>query len=224
MTPDLPAARAAEVDTYVFRATYAGRRVRVIEALPAAQWLIWLDGVPVSVSSQSLSDFRSERDPEPAPDLGPLFDTRQILTTDDGRHWDTDGREHNLVDVDGEATYVPVTGQKTALGRMTRTQDVLSEVLDERLRQDAKWGEQNHPDGTGQWPESVYADTARMATEHAAEGGYLDWLHILREEVAEAFAEPRPDRLRAELGLLRRAPAPQVERQAHRSGSHPALE
>lgn len=46
---------------YVLRATYAGQRVRVIQALPGAQWAIELEGVPVSVSTQSLSDFRSER-------------------------------------------------------------------------------------------------------------------------------------------------------------------
>lgn len=57
----LPSVNPDDVDVYVFRATYGGRRVNVIEALPAAQWLIWLDGVAVSVSSRSLSDFRSER-------------------------------------------------------------------------------------------------------------------------------------------------------------------
>ena len=46
---------------YDLRATYRGQRVRVIQALEGAQWAIELDGVPVSVSSQSLSDFRSER-------------------------------------------------------------------------------------------------------------------------------------------------------------------
>jgi hypothetical protein len=38
-----------------------------------------------------------------------------------------------------------------------------------------------------------------MACQSAADGGYLDWLHILREEVAEAFAESDPAKLRAEL-------------------------
>jgi hypothetical protein len=76
---------------------------------------------------------------------------------------------------------------------------VLGEIAAERARQDEKWGEQNHPDGTGDYPEIIDADVARMACEGAAEGGYLDWLHILREEVAEAFAESAPDKLRAEL-------------------------
>lgn len=79
------------------------------------------------------------------------------------------------------------------------TDRVLSEVLAERARQDAKWGEQNHPDGTGHYPETINADVARMARQGAAEGGYLDWLHILREETAEAFAESAPAKLRTEL-------------------------
>jgi hypothetical protein len=51
--------------TYTFRATYQGERVEVLQSLPGAQWAIRHHGVPVSVSTQSLSDFRSERDPEP---------------------------------------------------------------------------------------------------------------------------------------------------------------
>ncbi|MFB6392600.1 hypothetical protein [Polymorphospora lycopeni] len=75
---------------------------------------------------------------------------------------------------------------------------VLAEIAAERARQDAKWGPQNHPDGTGDYPEQIDADTAKMACQNAAEGGYLDWLHILREEVAEAFAATGPE-LRTEL-------------------------
>jgi hypothetical protein len=75
-----------------------------------------------------------------------------------------------------------------------------AEAIDaERQAQLAKWGDQRHPDGTGQYPEQIDADVARMACQGAAEGGYLDWLHILREEVAEAFAETDPTKLRAEL-------------------------
>lgn len=73
------------------------------------------------------------------------------------------------------------------------------EIDAERGRQLAKFGDQRHPDGTGQHPEQIDADVARMACQSAAEGGYLDWLHILREEVAEAFAESDRARLRVEL-------------------------
>lgn len=86
--------------------------------------------------------------------------------------------------------------------------DVLQEVHAERNRQDRKWGEQNHPDGTGPnvwWgltgPAHVVRDTARHLTDgHASgAGGPLTWLDILREEIGEAFAEEDPVKLRAEL-------------------------
>ncbi len=77
--------------------------------------------------------------------------------------------------------------------------DVLDQVAAERSRQDLKWGQQDHPDGTGQYPEVMESYAAEQACQAAAEGGYLDWMHILREEVAEAFAETDHARLRAEL-------------------------
>ncbi|MBF4625528.1 hypothetical protein [Clavibacter sp. VKM Ac-2872] len=80
----------------------------------------------------------------------------------------------------------------------------------ERIRQNAKWGEQNHPDGTG--PDVrplLFAgalpradDLARYATQatdaHAADGT-VTWLDILREEYHEALAESDPAKLREEL-------------------------
>jgi hypothetical protein len=75
---------------------------------------------------------------------------------------------------------------------------VLAEVAAERRRQDARWGEQNHPDGAG----PAYAAEAarrRAGSERAAEAGQLTWRHILLEEVAEAGAEHEPKRLREEL-------------------------
>ena len=83
---------------------------------------------------------------------------------------------------------------------------VLSEVLGERTRQLAKWGEQNHPDGTGSsvvWsftgPAAYVADCAKTTTDAAAQLGTLTWRDILLEEVAEAFAEEDKQKLRTEL-------------------------
>jgi hypothetical protein len=84
---------------------------------------------------------------------------------------------------------------------------VLAAVAAERARQDAQWGEQNHPDGTGartaSWGALVHAETAatdaRLRCQRAAKVGDLTWRHILNEEVAEAFAEGDPAKLRAEL-------------------------
>ncbi|MFE2941006.1 NUDIX hydrolase [Streptomyces sp. NPDC059255] len=104
-----------------------------------------------------------------------------------------------------------VADQWGGLPEHQATRQVLAEIASERRRQDDKFGEQNHPDGTGQHPEQIDADVARMACQQAADGGYLDWLHILREEVAEALAESDPARLRAELVQVAAVAAAWVE-------------
>lgn len=89
----------------------------------------------------------------------------------------------------------------------------IADTVAERGQQNAKWGEQNHPDGTGPLvqplvcPEGIYTtDIAPTLAEiftnrtnqHAADGE-VTWLDILLEEVFEATAEDDPERLRAEL-------------------------
>jgi hypothetical protein len=91
-----------------------------------------------------------------------------------------------------------LSNPKTGAAMSTTTIGVLGEVATERARQDAKWGEQNHRDGTGcQYVER--AEYERIRTNNAAADGTLTWRHILAEEVYEAFAEADPARLRAEL-------------------------
>ncbi|MGW5259646.1 hypothetical protein ACWEQG_01645 [Microbispora sp. NPDC004025] len=76
----------------------------------------------------------------------------------------------------------------------------LAEVRAERARQDAQWGEQNHPDGTHDCQDTrAYADMAREWCQSAAEAGQVTWQNILNEEVAELFAEEDPAKLRTEL-------------------------
>ena len=75
-----------------------------------------------------------------------------------------------------------------------------AEAIDaERQAQIAKFGDQKHPDGTGREPGKAIAAGARIACQLAAAEGTLTWRHILREEVAEAFEETDPAKLRAEL-------------------------
>jgi hypothetical protein len=78
------------------------------------------------------------------------------------------------------------------------TIDVLGNVGTERARQDKKWGEQNHPDGTSRhfkWK----ADALRVVADTKAQTGTLTWRDILMEEVWEAMAEEDPVLLRTEL-------------------------
>lgn len=93
------------------------------------------------------------------------------------------------------------TGDPCTCPKPLRTRDVLDEVAAERARQDVKWGEQSHPDGTGVFPRADRraADEARRECQMLAAGGFCTWRAILAEEVAEAFAETDPAKLRAEL-------------------------
>lgn len=81
------------------------------------------------------------------------------------------------------------------------TDRVLDDIYLERAEQNTKWGEQNHPDGTGQFgpTDRQMADMSRKLCQSAAAAGMVTWRHILDEEVREAYAETDPVKLRAEL-------------------------
>ncbi len=105
--------------------------------------------------------------------------------------------------------------------RMTGTQRLkmyaaLDEVVAERARQHARWGEIDHPDGTGHydptddgsghaaaWHDGTRReserDQARAECDAALADGTITYRHILAEEVTEAFAEHGSAKLRAEL-------------------------
>lgn len=73
---------------------------------------------------------------------------------------------------------------------------VLSEVRQERSRQNEKWGQQHHPDYTeDDFGPVVFAmnnaDDARKACEHKFEDGKGSWFDISREEFWEAIDEAR---------------------------------
>lgn len=76
---------------------------------------------------------------------------------------------------------------------------IAEEVLAERHRQDVRWGEQNHRDGTGgeQYVDMAYK--AKESCDAATAYGDLTWADILLEEVTEALAETNTARIREEL-------------------------
>jgi len=75
---------------------------------------------------------------------------------------------------------------------------VLTEVAGERARQDEKWGQQSHPDGTDE-DYQVIVTGMRAKVEAKARRGELTWRDILEEEIWEAYAEVDPAKLRVEL-------------------------
>lgn len=105
--------------------------------------------------------------------------------------------------------------RSTPLGATCTTADVLLEVWEERARQFARYGTNNGlRDGTGpdvRWLDGVGLNldwaTADELQERIREeyerferrAGNPDWLRLVREEVAEAFAESDEKRLQEEL-------------------------
>lgn len=67
---------------------------------------------------------------------------------------------------------------------------ILEEIKAERVRQDAKWGEQNHPITLlpAMYAESV-ANDLRQKCDEAFECGEGSWEDILLEEVYEALEQ-----------------------------------
>lgn len=82
---------------------------------------------------------------------------------------------------------------------LERVAAVLGDVGEERYRQYLKWGEQNHPDGTGFDDWAYHRDLAQLECRTASDDGDVTWAHILLEEVYEALAEDNAQALRAEL-------------------------
>jgi hypothetical protein len=76
---------------------------------------------------------------------------------------------------------------------------VFSKVSDERRRQDAMGHAADYPDGTGTDAATSSLAQARADYEFAEQVGCLTWLHVLREEVLEVFAEKDSTKLLPEL-------------------------
>jgi hypothetical protein len=95
----------------------------------------------------------------------------------------------------------------TAAARQLRTEKVLSDVADHRLVQFATYGDNaGLEDGTGPEERWLYPLTSYSspAIEDILRDEYNKhdvptWMHLVREEVAEAFQESDPVRLREEL-------------------------
>lgn len=132
---------------------------------------------------------------------------------------------------------------------MTEKSDILArpppivDVLQERERQDAKWGVQNHPSfssAVAGWPVMNRAryygidtdDELRGACEGAFKLGKGSYAHIFLEEAAEAICAPDEQSLRAELvqvaavaiawieSIDRRAALDELTRQGQEAGDY----
>lgn len=76
---------------------------------------------------------------------------------------------------------------------------VMADIRNERAAQEAKWGEQNHENGTGS---EVDVESLAEFREHMTlleKLGHVTWREILVEEVKEVLVETDLPKLRAEL-------------------------
>lgn len=94
-----------------------------------------------------------------------------------------------------------VRARQIAMAReQAARENVLDDVRTERVRQDNRWGEQNWPDGTGEFAsDDRSAVLAKQKCEQRRAAGKMTWRDVMHEEIAEAFATVVPLDLRAEL-------------------------
>lgn len=76
---------------------------------------------------------------------------------------------------------------------------IYQEILNERHRQDAKFGVQDHPLWKVRFMDKMNAEQAKQVCAKAAADGTITWKNILLEEVLEAFAENDPTKVKEEL-------------------------
>lgn len=76
---------------------------------------------------------------------------------------------------------------------------IANQILEERRRQDEKWGEQNHPDGTSRIRYERSAEMRKQSCQARAADGSVSWTDVFLEEVYEALAETDSRPLREEL-------------------------
>lgn len=79
-----------------------------------------------------------------------------------------------------------------------KTSRVLTDILNEREKQDARWGAQDHLDGTAKHYTEQAMDFKRLAAQQAYRGS-ITWNTILQEEVFEALSSNTQEQLRSEL-------------------------
>jgi hypothetical protein len=78
---------------------------------------------------------------------------------------------------------------------------IFNEIIQERIRQDEKWGEENYPVKpphyliNWKWE----AEQAKKLCDTCQREGSQTWYTILWEEFCEVFAEDTPERQREEL-------------------------
>lgn len=82
---------------------------------------------------------------------------------------------------------------------LKRQLDILDDIREERKLQDAKWGQQNHPNGTGGESDRLTAEAFKRLNAADVLHETVNWRAVLLEEVFEAVSETDYWLLRTEL-------------------------
>jgi hypothetical protein len=111
--------------------------------------------------------------------------------------------------LEGSALYVPdhkgdahLSALALLVSAIEERDGVIQDIIDERKRQDAKWGVQNHPMISEDSSSDDYKELANIykgICHEKSKRQKATWDSILLEEVMEVFAEDTPERQRAEL-------------------------
>ena len=83
--------------------------------------------------------------------------------------------------------------------KSVKTAKILGEILEERVRQRLKWGDQTLPFWRASLTDVEIANNAKAACDKAAVQGRCTWRLVLEEEFREALAESDPELIREEL-------------------------
>lgn len=97
---------------------------------------------------------------------------------------------------------VDLEEHRRRLAREVKLMELAMEVFKEVKRQDERWGEQNHEDGTGPdetMPDHRMYDGCLYDVRTALNEGKETWALILLEEVFEVLVEDDPKSIREEL-------------------------
>jgi len=180
---------------------------------PASSWNVTdrilehdLDSLDEDDAAQHEADAENVAGMDPATTLALVAELRSAL------------RDRQLTAEENRDLLAEILGLTPDTTSVTAFHDVLAE----RARQDAKWGQQNHADGTGPLSQPLYSPHSvideeypavrlaslfqtrcerRFAIDRTARGADPagTWTDIFLEEVFEALAEDDPAKLRAEL-------------------------
>ena len=116
----------------------------------------------------------------------------------------------NFIKKDGSVEFVKNENKKlqeSIKAYFQPKKSIYTEIIEERARQEARWGQQNHdlvdytytPEGMNRCYEILSEERAKYLCESSVRHGNLTWGHIIVEELVEALCAKTVKEQREEL-------------------------